>query len=57
MFTKLVVDENSRTIIYQLKTFFYCRYEIFKFLSKKDNNNKLDDIIEADGAFFEESQK
>ena len=40
-----------------LKTAFYWRHKILKVLTKKDDNDKLGGTIEADEAFFEESQK
>ena len=40
-----------------IKTAFYWRHKILKVLTKKDDNNKLGGIIEADEIFFEESQK
>ena len=38
-------------------TSFYWRHKILKVLTKKDDNDKLGGIIEADETFFEESQK
>ena len=38
-------------------TAFYWRHKILKVLTKKDDNDKLGGIIEADETFFEESQK
>ena len=40
-----------------LPTAFYWRHKILKVLTKKDDNDKLGGIIEADETFFEESQK
>lgn len=40
-----------------IKTAFYWRHKILKVLTKKDDNDKLGGIIEADETFFEESQK
>ena len=40
-----------------LPTAFYWRHKILKVLTKKDDNNKLGGIVEADETFFEESQK
>ena len=40
-----------------LKTAFFWRHKILKVLTKKDDNDKLGGIIEADETFFEESQK
>ena len=38
-------------------TSFFWRHKILKVLTKKDDNDKLGGIIEADETFFEESQK
>ena len=40
-----------------LKTAFFWRHKILKVLTKKDDNDKLGGIIEADETFFEESKK
>ena len=41
----------------KLQTAFFWRHKILKVLTKKDDNNKLGGIVEADETFFEESQK
>ena len=41
----------------KLQTAFFWRHKFLKVLTKKDDNNKLGDIVEADETFFEESQK
>ena len=50
-----IVDKMNKKI--NLKTAFYWRHKILKVLTKKDDNDKLGGIIEADETFFEESQK
>ena len=50
-----IVAEMDNQI--SLPTAFFWRHKILKVLTKKDNNNKLGGIIEADETFFEESQK
>ena len=52
-----IVEKMNKKI--NLKTAFYWRHKILKFLSKNndDGNNKLGGIVEADGTFFEENQK
>ena len=52
-----IVEKMDNKI--NLKTAFYWRHKILKFLSKNndDGNNKLGGIVEADETFFEESQK
>ena len=52
-----IVEKMDKKI--NLKTAFYWRHKILKFLSKNndDGNNKLGGIVEADETFFEESQK
>ena len=50
-----IVEKMDNKI--NLKTAFYWRHKILKVLTKKDDNDKLGGTIEADEAFFEESQK
>ena len=50
-----IVEKMDNKI--NLKTAFYWRHKILKVLTKKDDNDKLGGIIEADETFFEESQK
>ena len=50
-----IVEKMDKKI--NLKTAFYWRHKILKVLTKKDDNDKLGGIIEADETFFEESQK
>ena len=50
-----IVEKMDNKISYP--TSFFWRHKILKVLTKKDDNNKLDGIIEADETFFEESQK
>jgi len=50
-----IVEKMNKKI--NLKTAFYWRHKILKVLTKKDDNDKLGGIIEADETFFEESQK
>ena len=50
-----IVDAMDGKI--KLQTAFSWRYKILKVLTKKDDNDKLGGIIEADETFFEESQK
>ena len=50
---KIVEKLNNKI---SLPTAFFWRHKILKVLTKKDDNNKLDGIIEADETFFEESQ-
>ena len=40
-----------------LQTSFYWRYKILEVMKNFDNHDKLDDIIEADETYFNESQK
>ena len=49
-----IVEKMDNKISYP--TSFFWRHKILKVLTKKDDNNKLDGIIEADETFFEESQ-
>ncbi len=51
---KIVEKLNNKI---SLPTAFYWRHKILKVLTKKDDNDKLGGIIEADETFFEESQK
>ena len=50
-----IVEKMDNKI--SLPTAFYWRHKILKVLAKKDDNDKLGGIIEADETFFEESQK
>ena len=50
-----IVEKMDNKI--NLKTAFFWRHKILKVLTKKDDNDKLGGIIEADETFFEESQK
>ena len=50
-----IVEQMNHNI--SLPTAFYWRHKILKVLTKKDDNNKLGGIVEADETFFEESQK
>ena len=50
-----IVEKMDKKISYP--TSFYWRHKILKVLTKKDDNDKLGGIIEADKTFFEESQK
>ena len=50
-----IVEKMDNKI--SLPTAFYWRHKILKVLTKKDDNDKLGGIIEADETFFEESQK
>lgn len=50
-----IVEKMNKKI--NLKTAFFWRHKILKVLTKKDNNNKLDGMVEVDKTFFEESQK
>ena len=50
-----IVEKMNKKI--NLKTAFFWRHKILKVLTKKDDNNKLGGIVEADETFFEESQK
>ena len=50
-----IVEKMNKNISYP--TSFYWRHKILKVLTKKDDNDKLGGIIEADETFFEESQK
>jgi len=50
-----IVEKLDNKISYP--TAFYWRHKILKVLTKKDDNDKLGGIIEADETFFEESQK
>ena len=50
-----IVEKMNNQI--SLPTAFYWRHKILKVLTKKDDNNKLGGIVEADETFFEESQK
>ena len=50
-----IVENLDNKISYP--TAFYWRHKILKVLTKKDDNDKLGGIIEADETFFEESQK
>ena len=53
----LSLRQIAKELNINLKTAFYWRHKILKVLTKKDDNNKLDGIIEVDETFFEESQK
>ena len=48
-----IVEKMDNKI--NLKTAFFWRHKILKVLTKKDDNDKLGGIIEADETFFEES--
>ena len=51
---KIVVELDNKI---SLPTAFFWRHKILKVLTKKDDNDKLGGIIEADETFFEKSQK
>ena len=49
-----IVEKMDKKI--NLKTAFFWRHKILKVLTKKDNNDKLENVIETDETFFEERQ-